>query len=227
MRVSRVLGTLCLVTAGVLTPAPPLSANPNVSYGVTVAVKLPAEADTVRVGRQRYHVYKGSFYQEVKAGYVLVPPPIGAKVRELPRGTGPGFRIGRTTYFRHGDVCFRQVGRAFQVCEPPAEIALAEKGETNAEDPLTVRRGDETYMFIDGRFYLRSPEGLLGRAIPIGAVAEEFPPDAMSVWFRGREYFECNGVFFREVGDGFEVVPPPWQRTKVSPDDAVAHTAAN
>ena len=230
MKFFRVFGTMCVLSAIVVAAAGSAQAAGNVSYGVTVGKSLPSDADTVRVGRETFYVYNGSFYRQVKNGYVLVPAPIGARIRELPRGANTKFKIGRTTYYRHGDVCYKATHRRYEVCAAPEGAPAAADDAANANVHLTVRLGDDTYLFVDGRFYLqilRSPDGLLGRSIPIGAVARDFPNDAISVWYRDREYFEQNGVFFREDAGGFQVVPPPWKRTPVVTDEAIAQASAN
>ena len=72
-------------------------------------------------------------------------------------------------------------------------------------------------------FFIQSPDGLLGRSTPVGGTTRDFPPNAMSVWFRDGEYFECGGVFFQEVaGGGFKIVPPPWTNTNAVVPDALA-----
>jgi len=206
--------------------APVSRAASNMSYGVTVGTALPSDAAPVRLGRDTFYVYNGSFYRQVKNGYVLVPAPIGAVIKDLPRGASTKFKVGKTTYFRHGNVYFEAAGRKFRVCEAPVGTP-ADVLKADPDTHLTVQLGDDVYLFVDGRFYLRSADGLLGRSIPIGAIASEFPNEAISVWFLDKEYFEENGVFFRETSGGFEVVPPPWKRTAVVSEDALASASAN
>ncbi len=227
MRVIRVLEAACVAAVVMCAPALTARAASNMSFGITVGTELPRDADTVRVGRETFHVYHGSFYQHVKIGYVLVPAPLNATIGELPRGANR-FKIGRTTYYRHAGVYFRATGRHFRVCAKPAAAPPEEMvAESETAPQLFVQLGDDTYIFQDGRFYLQSSDGLLGRSIPMGAIAKDFPREAMSVWFRDREFFECNGVFFQESPQGFKVVPPPWQKRTVVTDDTLAQASAN
>lgn len=227
MRLKRLLGAVGVLAAATFLAAVPSSAASNMSYGVTVGTVLPADAAPVKVGRETFYAYNGTFYRQVQNGYVLVPAPIGATIKDLPRGVSEKFKVGKNTYYRHGNVYFEAIGRSkFRVCEAPAG-APAEVVKAEPDAQLTVQLGDDVYLFVDGRFYLRSPDGLLGRSIPIGAVAADFPREAISVWFRDSEYFEQNGVFFRETSGGFEVVPPPWKKTALASDDALASASAN
>lgn len=210
MRPLPAIGAICLWAAGLFVAALPVCGASNISFGITVGAVLPKEAVSIRVGRDTFYVYHGSFYRQVRAGYVLVPPPRGATIRSLPRGAEK-FTLGKAVYYRQGGIYYKAGGGRYQVCDAPAgapAVTADDKGET-----VEMNRDDEAYIFRQGRFFRKSPEGLVGRAAPLGAMTKEFPPDAMSVWYRDGEYFETNGVFFQEVAGGFKVVPPPWQST--------------
>ena len=225
MRVFRVLGAVCLVTAGTLVSASLTHAAANMSFGITIGSALPPEATTIRVARETFYVYHGSFYQQVKGGYVLVPAPVGATIKELPRGARKTkFSVGKATYYQHAGVYFKAVRRNFEVCDAPAVKATA---KAERDEHLGVKLGDDEFVFRNGRFYLASKDGLLGRSTPVGAVTRDFPPDAMSVWFRDSEYFESSGVFFQETANGFRVVQPPWRETTVAPQEEVAQVSPN
>jgi hypothetical protein len=207
---------LAVVGAGMLTPVEVRAAN--ISFGITVGQTLPATATSVKVGRINYFVYHGSFYQQLKVGYVLVPAPLGATIKELPRGATQ-FKLGKVTYYQHGGVFFKGKGRNFEVCVAPAGAPAEGPTTPTADNSIAVEFGDAIYTFHRGRFFIQSPDGLLGRSTPVGGTTRDFPPNAMSVWFRDGEYFECGGVFFKEVaGGGFKIVPPPWTNTNVVPD---------
>lgn len=227
MRLLRVLGAVCVVTAGVLALARPAAGATNMSFGITVGQTLPEKATTVKVARNTYFVYNGSFYRQLNGGYVLVPAPLGATIKALPRGASK-FTIGKVHYYQHAGVYFKGVGRNFQVCAAPNGAPAPDAASASgSESLLALEFGEDTFVFHKGRFFEPSPDGLLGRSTPVGAVTRDFPPDAMSVWFRDSEYFESNGVFFREIAGGFQVVLPPWQNTTVPGPDAVTQTAAN
>lgn len=227
MRFLRVLDAAWFLAVGLLAYALPAAGATNMSFGVTVGQTLPEKATAVKVGKETYFVYHGSFYRALKGGYVLVPAPLGATIKALPRGAVQ-FKIGKVNYYQHAGVHFKGVGRNFQVCAAPAGAPpVATASGADAATHLALEFGENTYVFRDGRFFLNSPDGLLGRSTPVGAIARDFPPDAMSVWFRNHEYFESDGVFFQEIADGFKVVLPPWQNTTVPSPDALAQAASN
>lgn len=228
MRLLQVIVSVSLMTAGVFLAAPSAArAASNMSFGVTIGPTLPADAAPVRVGRDTYFAYHGSFYRQLKAGFVLVPAPRGATITELPRGATK-FTVGKITYYQHAGVYFKSAGRKFQVCDAPTEAPIADVAGHGTPPPeLAVQLGEDVYVFRRGRFFLNSPDGLLGRSTPVGGVTRDFPPDAMSVWFRDSEYFEANGVFFQETPRGFQVVAPPWQRPPAVSDEAATQVSAN
>ena len=69
---------------------------PRVGHRVRV---VPQGHRTIRVNRQSYRYYNGSFYRPARDGvYVVVRAPIGARVRTLPPGY-ISFGIGPRRYF--------------------------------------------------------------------------------------------------------------------------------
>lgn len=211
MRSLQAFAATCVLAVGLLASAVPAQGASNISFGITVGTALPKEAASLRVGKDTFYVYHGSFYRQVRVGYVLVPPPHGATIRNLPRGAEK-FTIGKVVYFRQGGIYFKADGGRFQVCDAPAGAPNVEPVDVGTGG-VAVSLEDDQYVFTRGRFFRKSPEGWVGRGAPLGAVAKDFPPDAMSVWFRNSEYYEANGVFFQEIAGGFKVVPPPWQST--------------
>jgi hypothetical protein len=217
---------VCLFAASAVVLALPVRAATNMSFGITVGATLPEKAAAVKVGKDTFFVYHGSFYRQLKVGYVLVPAPLGATIKALPRGAVQ-FKLGKVTYYQHAGVYFKGVGRNFQVCAAPADAPAETANPDAREAHLALEFGEDTYLFRRGRFFLESPDGLLGRTTPVGAIARDFPPDAMSVWFRDSEYFESGGVFFKEVAGGFQVVQPPWVNSNAVPADALAQAGAS
>ena len=70
--------------------------HPRVGHQVRT---LPQGHPTIRVSRQSYRYYNGSFYRPGRDGvYVVVHAPIGARVRTLPPGY-VSFGIGPRHYF--------------------------------------------------------------------------------------------------------------------------------
>jgi hypothetical protein len=153
-------------------------------------------------------VHRGVFYRRGPSGRVVVSAPRGAIVRELP----PHYvRIyaGDVVYFRYGDVYYRQVPQGYVVVEPPT---VQMPPPMPAEQSQSVWVGPTEFVFKDGQFFRKTPEGLVWTEAPLGAVTKVLPIDATSIWHQDIEYFECEGVFFRKTPEGYRVVTAPWKK---------------
>ena len=76
-------------------------------HGHVVRV-LPRGHATVTVGGVRYHAVGATFYRPHARGFVVVPPPVGARLTVLPRGAVRVTRAGGV-YYRHHGVHYRPV----------------------------------------------------------------------------------------------------------------------
>lgn len=47
---------------------------------------IPSSAQRHKMGRDVYFSHRGTYYQQVRRGYQIVPAPVGLRVRVLPRG---------------------------------------------------------------------------------------------------------------------------------------------
>ena len=212
-----VIGILTLGAAAAFTPLPAQAAT-HVSFGVVVGTRLPHGAVRVHVGSRRdpYYYSRGSFYRHEPRGYVLVRAPRGAYFRSLPRGYVRIVR-GPVVYYRYSGVYYRSVRGGYEVCDDPVEVvenAPPPRASSSYDDYLSVWQGTDEYLYKDGQFFRKGPEGLVWHEVPFGAVSKHLPGDAISVWFQDKEYFESDGVFFRHVRDGFKVVPKPFPATE-------------
>jgi hypothetical protein len=72
--------------------------------------------------------------------------------------------------------------------------------------------GPTEYLFKDGQFFRKTPEGLVWMEAPLGAVTNTLPSDATSIWYQENEYFECDNVYFRKTPEGYKVVPAPFPK---------------
>jgi hypothetical protein len=200
------------VTAAVLAvialgAAPSLRAD--VRVGVSVGVELPHGYAEVRVGRDHYYEHRGVFYQHGPRGYYVVRAPRGAIVRALP----PAYTriyVGNVLYYRYGDVYYQPARKGYVVVDPPAVPSLPPVRPV--EEYQKVYVGQAEYLFKDGQFFIKTPDGLVWVQAPIGAVAADLPPDAKSVWYLEIEYFDCDDVYFRKTPQGYKVVEAPWKK---------------
>lgn len=210
-----IIGLVALGTAAAFTPQP-AQAGTHVSFGIVVGTRLPHGAVRVYVGsggrRDPFYYYGGSFYRHEPRGYVLVRPPRGAYIRHLPYGYVRVVR-GPYVYFRYGGVYYRSIHDGYEVCDGPVDVvesAPAPSSSSNYDSYLSVWQGTDEYLYKDGQFFRKGPDGLVWHEVPLGAVSKHLPDDAISVWYENNEYFEADGVFFQHVRDGFKVVPKPF-----------------
>lgn len=211
MKTKLILSALSLAAACALAPAVAQAGSTHVSFGISIGTRLPHGAVRVHVGRDPYYFYHGSYYRHEPRGYVLVRAPRHAHIRYLPRGYARVV-IGPRVYYRYADVYYAPVSGGYEVVdapEIPANSAPAASSADATGDYLSTWLGNDEYLFKDGQFFRRSPNGMVWQETPFGAVAKDLPSDAISVWYEDREYFESDGVFFQNTRDGFKVVPTP------------------
>ena len=198
---------LLLTLTGASLTAP--AARADVRVGVSLGVALPRGYAEVRVGRDRYYTHHGVFYQHGPHGYVVVHAPRGAFIRALP----PHYTriyVGSTVYYRYGDVYYQPSRDGYVVVDAPA--AQSVPPPRPVEDYQSVWAGKQEYLFRDGQFFTKTPDGMVWVEAPVGAVTRELPTDARSVWFQNEEYFESDEVYFHKTPSGYEVVAPPWKK---------------
>jgi hypothetical protein len=118
--------------------------------------------------------------------------------------------VGSTLYYRYGDVYYQPVPDGYVVVDaPPAQSVPPPRP---AEDYQSVWVGNQEYLFKDGQFFSKTPDGMVWVAAPLGAVTRDLPSDARSVWYQNVEYFESDEVYFRKTPSGYEVVTAPWKK---------------
>lgn len=200
------------------------AAQADTHASVSIGVGLPHGYAQVRVGKDRYYTHRGTFYRPgPHGGYVVVRAPRGAVLRELP----PRYvriYVGSTVYYRYGDVYYQPVAGGYVVVDPPAMVVTAPPPPPPtaptpapavtvpaAEEYQPVWVGQTEFLFRDGQFFRRTPDGLVWVEAPLGALTKTLPADARSVWYQDNEYFECDNVFFRKTPDGYKVVAAPWK----------------
>lgn len=196
------------VVAGAAFFALPAAAS-DVHVGISLGVALPNGYAEVHVGHDHYYEHRGVFYQHGPHGYVVVRAPRGAVVRVLPTYHSRIY-VGRAVYYRYGNVYYQSCPGGYVVVDPPAMAALPPPPPV--EDYQTVIVGQQEYQFKNGQFFTRTPDGLVWVKGPIGAVTQNLPRGARSVWYENVEYFESDDIFFRKTPEGYAVVEAPWKK---------------
>jgi hypothetical protein len=208
----RLLAT-SLAGAFLLTGAAALRADPHVSVGVSLGIPLPHGYAEVRVGHDNYYYHRGTFYRPGPRGYYVVHAPIGARIRALPPHCSRIY-ISGTWYWRYGDVYYRPFEDGYVVVDQPTTVVVKE-APPPAPAPApeqTVWVGDKEFVFKDGQFFTKTPDGLVWAEAPIGAITKMLPAESTSVWYQGVEYYECDEVYFHKTPNGYEVVKAPWKK---------------
>ena len=201
--------SVLLLTLAVSALSAVPAAQADVRMGVSVGVELPRGYSEVRVGRDRYYTQRGVFYQRGPRGYVVVRAPRGAVIRSLP----PHYTriyVGSTVYYRYGDVYYQPARDGYVVVDAPAAQPLPPARPV--EDYQSVWVGKQEYLFKDGQFFMKTPDGMVWTPAPMGAITRDLPSDARSVWYQNEEFFESDEVYFHKTPAGYEVVAAPWKK---------------
>lgn len=186
-----------------------LRADPHVDVGLSIGVPLPHGYLDVVVGREHYYSYRGTFYRRGPHGFVVVRAPRGAILRELPPHCARIY-VGRVVYYRYGDVYYQAVPQGFVVVDAPA--VGQPPPPAPADEYQSVWVGQTEFLFKDGQFFQKTPDGMVWTEAPLGAVTKTLPTDATSIWYEGNEFFESDNVYFRKTPEGYQVVPAPWKK---------------
>ena len=88
--------------------------------------ELPRDHHVVEVRGSRYYYHNGTFYhRHDRHGYVVVRPPLGARVGILPLGFAAVVLAG-LTYYTFAGVYYQQTPSGYVVVEPPVGVVSAE-----------------------------------------------------------------------------------------------------
>jgi hypothetical protein len=105
---------------------------------------IPARHAVILHGRDRYHYHSGRFYRPWNSGFILVRPPIGLIVLNIPLGSRTVFSAG-ISYHVFGDVYYRRVPAGYQVVEPIRSYAPYRPERVEVViDLLNLRYGPQT-----------------------------------------------------------------------------------
>jgi len=151
---------------------------------------------------------------ELDAEFVIVDPPTGAKVPELPEQTAVYEEDGETVYqydkTYYAKASAEEGGQGHVVQSPPPEEKIAGV----PADAVTFKVDGETYYYVENSLYVDDTQGgYLNAEPPMDGIAQEIPEGATVVQEGGKMYFQFDTVFFEQVTSGsgttYKVVPPP------------------
>ncbi len=107
--------------------------------------KIPERHAVIVHGRERYHYHSGRFYRPWDNGFILVRPPLGLVVLNIPIGSRMVISAG-ITYHVFGDVYYRRIPSGYQVVEPiRGPVAGWPERVEVITDLLNVRYGPQTH----------------------------------------------------------------------------------
>jgi hypothetical protein len=105
--------------------------HPGLAVGV-----LPPGYVQVSVGAAGYYYYDGVYFQPTPAGsYVIVAPPVGVIVPQLPDGA-EAIAVGPTTYYYAGGAFYLQQPTGFAAV--PAPLGVTVTGLPSGATPVTI-----------------------------------------------------------------------------------------
>jgi len=109
----------------------------------TVVSVLPFGYVPTYVANQPFYYYGGSYYEPSGSEYVVVPPPVGATVPEVPPGAETVWTAGQVFYYIDG-AFYVQEPNGFRVVPPPLGVTVS------------VLPSDASSVMINGRVYYQS-----------------------------------------------------------------------
>lgn len=92
---------------------------------------------------------------------------------------------------------------------PPPAYWSGHRMQSIPQDHHEIRHGHDSFYFTGGRFYRRGPLDFFLIAPPLGIVVPVLPLGYVSLAVGGMTYYELNGIYYRQVPDGYLVVDYP------------------
>lgn len=181
LAVVLLIGTLALAQRGGERRGGTQPFGPNAQYYTPqprTVPSLPPGCTLVMVGDDSYYYGAGLYYRAGAGGYLIVPAPAGAVLKELPRGAQQVL-VGDTLGYVVNGVTYRKTVYGYEVMPPPAVTAAPPVSVTAPETPPPAATNNMFTVNIPhnkGGFtpvqIRRSGTNFLG---PQGEIYTEFP----------------------------------------------------
>ena len=156
-----------------------------------VVHRLPSRHAVIVHGRDRYHYHGGRFYRPWNSGFVLVRPPVGLVVLNLPLGSRTVISAG-ITYHVFNDIHYRRVTGGYQVVEPLRGPVRGWPSRVFADaDLLNVRYGPRLHEEVIARVDRHTALNVLG--VTPGWLLIEIGGTDVHGWVRDRFVVRIRG----------------------------------
>lgn len=150
---------------------------------------LPPRHTVIRHGRDSFHYHAGRYYRPHASGFILVRPPLGMIVFNLPIGSRTVITAG-VTHHVFGDVYYRRVAGGYQVVEPVRrDHARLPTYVSVVTDLLNVRYAPDDHEQIIAQVERYTVLEIIGSAP--GWLYVEIPDEDVRGWIR-EEYVAAN-----------------------------------
>ncbi len=156
-----------------------------------VVHRLPSRHAVIVHGRDRYHYHGGRFYRPWNSGFVLVRPPVGLIVLNLPLGSRTVISEG-ITYHVFNDIHYRRVSGGYRVVEPLRGPVRGWPSRVFADaDLLNVRYGPRLHEEVIARVDRHTALHVLG--VTPGWLLVEIGGTDVHGWVRDRFVVRIRG----------------------------------
>jgi hypothetical protein len=156
-----------------------------------VVHRLPSRHAVIIHGRDRYHYHGGRFYRPFDSGFVLVRPPAGLVVLNLPLGSRTVISAG-ITYHVFNDIHYRRVSGGYRVVEPLRGPVRGWPSRVFADaDLLNVRYGPRLHEEVIARVDRHTSLNVLG--VTPGWLLVEIGGTDVHGWVRDRLVVRIRG----------------------------------
>ncbi len=146
-----------------------------------VVHKVPSSGISLRFGNVSFIFNEGVYYRPVSQGYAVVRPPVGLKVRSLPKGRekvvikGRGYYVSQGIYYVHDNGYYRVIN------EPRNDLIYSSHTSAVAE---------------------KKGRGARSAGFQLGSTYGSIPQGAKSVTVNGQQYFKYRDVYFLPQSSG-------------------------
>ncbi|WP_067982131.1 DUF6515 family protein [Neptuniibacter pectenicola] len=146
-----------------------------------VVHKVPSSGISLRFGNVSFIFNEGVYYRPVSQGYAVVRPPVGLKVRSLPKGRekvvikGRGYYVSQGIYYMHDNGYYRVIN------EPRNDLIYSSHTSAVAE---------------------KKGRGARSAGFQLGSTYGSIPQGAKSVTVNGQQYFKYRDVYFLPQSSG-------------------------
>jgi hypothetical protein len=124
--------------------------RPSYRPSVSIIARVPFGAVGVTFGSRYYHYYGGRYYQPMRGGYGIVPPPVGIVVPVLPPNC-VHVMIGGRPYYRYDGVYYMpRDNDRYEVVDEPAD-------SDSQDEEITDNSSDGGYekIVLEGKTYYK------------------------------------------------------------------------